>query len=165
MTSPSPAPPARIVPDTVEVSGSNTTVPRFWVFAVANDPGRYHEFMGSIRRSPVLKKEGRSVVYKLEVEVPLLNLTFANRAVQTGPTSIRTRSIGGDLEDARFGWDMQEAGPNRTLVLHYLNTDARQASWLLRRMISREPYFEHGINVATGLVLVRSIRGRAEGWQ
>jgi len=135
------------------------------VFAVANDPGRYHEFMGSIRRSPVLKREGRSVVYELEVEVPLLNLTFTNHAVQTGPYSIRTRSIGGDLEDARFGWDMREAGPNRTLVLHYLNTDARQASWILRRLIEREPYFEHGMNVATGLVMVRSVRGRAEGWQ
>lgn len=135
------------------------------VFGVANDPGRYHEFMSSILRSPVLKKGGPTTVYELEVEVPMINLTFASRAVQTGPFSIRTRSIGGDLEDARFGWDMQEAGANRTLVLHYLNTDARQASWLLRRMIHREPYFEHGLNVAIGLVMARAIRGRAEGWQ
>jgi ribosome-associated toxin RatA of RatAB toxin-antitoxin module len=134
------------------------------MMAVANDPARYHEFMAGVRRSPVLNKEGRSVVYEMEVEVPLLNLNFTSRAVQTGPYSIRTRSIGGDLEDARFAWDLAAAGPRRTLVLHSLNSDARRTSWLLRRLIQREPYYEHGMNVATGLVIVRTVRGRAEGW-
>ena len=133
-------------------------------FGVAADPGRYQQFMSSVNRSQVLKKEGASIVYELEVEVPLFNLTFTSRAEKTAPWSIRTRSIGGDLEDARFGWDMEAVAPDRTRVMHYLNTDARNASWLLRRMIDREPYFEHGFNAACGLVMVRSVRGHAEGW-
>jgi ribosome-associated toxin RatA of RatAB toxin-antitoxin module len=134
------------------------------VFSVAADPGRYREFMSSVKESRVLKNEGRSIVYQLEVEVPLLNLNFTARATQTAPYSLRSRSIGGDLEDARFGWDMEAVRPDRTLVLYYVNSDARRTSWLLRRMIQREPYYEHGFNVATGLVTVRAVRARAEGW-
>ena len=135
------------------------------VFAVASNPGGYRDFMSSVTRSEVLKKEGNTVVYELEVEVPLFNLKFTNRSVQVGPYSVRSRTIAGDLGDARFGWDMEEVLPDRTLVAYYLNTDARRVSWLLRRMIDREPYFEHGFNVATGLVTLRAVRGRAEGWR
>ena len=35
---------------------------------------------------------------------------------------------------------------------------------ILRRLFSSQPSLEHGISVAFGLVWVRAMRARAEGW-
>jgi len=40
-----------------------------------------------------------------------------------------------------------------------------QSNILLRKLFQFQPSLEYGVNVALGLVYMRALRGRAEGWK
>ena len=55
-------------------------------------------------------------------------------------------------------------GANKTLSNFRHIVPLAQSSMVLRRLFSSQPSLEHGIGVAFGLVWVRAMRARAEGW-
>ena len=138
-------------------------VPRNLVYDVAAHPENYDEFMSGIPQARALRDDGKDLLYEMEVEAPLLNIQFKAHMIR-GPDWLWVDTVGGDLRNAHFAWEFLPQGQKRTLMLYYTNSDLRRNSWVVRQLINREPYFEHGVNVATGLITLGVVRGRAEGW-
>ncbi|MEK6609166.1 MAG: SRPBCC family protein [Myxococcota bacterium] len=133
------------------------------VYAVAGRPERYDDFMPNIEAAELLEESSDDLRYSMKVKGLFLSIDFEAR-MRRGDGWLRSDTTGGDLRNAHFAWEFVPQGSERTLTLHYINTDLRRNSWVIRQLIDREPFFEHGVNVATGLITINNVRGRAEGW-
>ncbi len=106
---------------------------------------------------------GPGLVYETEMSIPFItwDTTWSMRA---DPGGVDALGIDGDLRGAHYRWDVLSKGPEQTLVVYRSHQSLGASTILLRELIKREPTLEHGLNVAFGLVYMRAIRGRAEGW-
>jgi hypothetical protein len=98
------------------------------------------------------------------LSVPLVswNTVYAQRAAGN---TVEGAGVEGDLRGAHYQWDLVPRGPKETLVIYRVNEPLAQSSIILRKLFEHEPSLEHGIGVAFGLVYVRAMRGKAEGWR
>jgi hypothetical protein len=70
----------------------------------------------------------------------------------------------GDLRGAHYQWDLVNKGPKETLVIYRVKEPLAQSSIIMRKLFQSAPSLEQGVSVAFGLVYVRAMRGKAEGW-
>src|SRR5262245_1563366 len=131
------------------------------IFDVVATPSEFAKFVPGLERSHVIKDDGRTATYELEIHVPVLpNIEYITR-MQREPESerVRMRCVGGDAKGSVYGWDFAAMGPHQTLAIYGLNGQLRKQSWFMRQMIKSEPFFEHGLNVSVALVTVLAMRG------
>ena len=133
------------------------------VHAVAADPTKYPEFLPTVAGIEVLERTASRVEYIHRFAVPLIELSVTSEMRYLPGRRITLRILGGDLKRGHYAWEFLPAdGAARTLTLFYAATDIRERSWFLEKLVEREPYFEHGLNVGLGLVSVRAVGRRAE---
>lgn len=100
------------------------------------------------------------------VEMSLPIVTWATTyALQVEPHGVDGVGIEGDLAGARFRWDLSTRGERETLAVYRVRQRLEASSLVLRKLFQFQPSLEYGINVALGLVWMRAVRGRAEGWK
>ena len=123
--------------------------------------------MPGLKKSELKSDDGRTAVYDLEIKVPVLpNIAYTTRMLRE-PEKERVRQvcIKGDARGSVYGWDLTVVSPSQTLAIYQLNGQLRKQSWLFKKMIESEPFFEHGVNVSVALATMMAMRGRAEGWR
>jgi hypothetical protein len=127
-------------------------------------PNDYKRFIPGVDNSFEKQRGAGTLTYEMEMSVPLVSwdTTFALRFV---PNTIEGMGIDGDLRGAHFEWNLVPRGGKETLVIYRLAQPLAQGSILVRKLFQFEPSLETGLNVAFGLVYVRAMRGRAEGWK
>ena len=132
------------------------------VHAVAADPSKYPAFMPTVEAVDVTKRAENAITYITHLEIPLIDLRVRSLMRHLPEHRISIRILDGDINRGRFAWEFL---PERsgTLAVFYSSTDASSQSWLLRALLSKEPYFEHGINVGLGLVSMTAVVERAHG--
>ncbi len=54
-------------------------------------------------------------------------------------------------------------GATKTLGVHYAYSDVRESSWVTKKVVEKEPLFEHGIVLASQTVALTAMKARAEG--
>lgn len=120
--------------------------------------GEYDKFVPGVDRS-YRQKNG----FFVEMALPIVTwaTTFALRAA---PHAVDGAGIEGDLAGARFRWDLAARGDRETMVVYRVRQKLDAGSVVLRKLFQFQPSLEYGINVALGLVWMRAVRGRAEGW-
>lgn len=133
------------------------------LYDVVAHPDRYDDFMPQIEEATAISDDGTRLVWRAEVAAPLFDLEYTARTVR-GADGVRTDATDGDLKNARWAWEFVPQRPDRTLALYYANADLRRNSWVVRQMVKREPFYEHGVNVASALVNASLVLGYAEGW-
>ncbi len=100
----------------------------------------------------------------VEMELPIV--TWASTwAFRQGPHAVDGAALDGDLRGARCRWDLSPRGDQETLVVYRVRQKLDAGSIILRKLFHYQPSLEYGINVALGLVWMRAVRGRAEGWR
>ncbi len=100
------------------------------------------------------------------VEMALPIVTWATTwALRVAPHAVDGAGLDGDLRGARFRWDLSARGARETLVVYRVRQKLDAGSGVLRKLFQYQPSLEYGINVALGLVWMRAVRGRAEGWR
>lgn len=142
---------------------ARTYAPPEKVYEIAAHPDRWDEFMPGVDECYAIEDVPDHVVYRMELDAPLLSINFKAR-MNRGPDWLSNSTLDGDLKNARFGWEFLPQPEGRSLTIYYVNADLRRNSWVLRHLIDRDPFFEHGVNVAAGLLALNLIRGKAEGW-
>ena len=116
-----------------------------------------------MERIEVTKRTPDRLEYIHVFKVPLIELSVLSEMRYLPKNRITMRILGGDLKRGSYAWEFLPAdGGKRTLTLFYANTDIREQSWFLEKLVEREPYFEHGLNVGLGLVSVRAVARRTE---
>ncbi|HEY2748367.1 MAG TPA: hypothetical protein VGL86_27275 [Polyangia bacterium] len=100
------------------------------------------------------------------VEMSLPIVTWSSTwMVQAGAHAVDEAAVDGDLRGARIRWDLSATSAKETLAVYRARQTLEASSLILRKLFGFQPSLRQGINVALGLVWMRAIRGRAEGWR
>ena len=142
-------------------------VPEEKFYKILTTPAEFATFVPGLKKSEVKSDDGRTCVYDLEIKVPVLpNIEYTTRMLREPEHErVRQTCIKGDARGSVYGWDLSVVNPSQTLAIYQLNGQLRKQSWLFKKMIESEPFFEHGVNVSVALATMMAMRGRAEGWR
>jgi hypothetical protein len=126
-------------------------------------PADWAKFIPGVDESYERSRALGVIEYRSVMSVPLFSwdTVFQMRVASSQMEGMGTE---GDLRGAHYQWDLVSHGPKETLTIYRVNEPLAQSSMVLRRLFSSQPSLEHGIGVAFGLVWVRAMRARAEGW-
>lgn len=130
------------------------------LMAVAADPARWSSFVPTMKRSAlVAAAEGAAV--EIEQSLPMMSWTTKWIFRQTG-SAVDLLGVDGDLRGARLRWNVVPEAAGAQLILRVAAADFQNGSTLLREVYKLEPYLEYGFDVALDLLLLQSVRRRAE---
>jgi hypothetical protein len=131
------------------------------LLALAGDPARWSSFVPTMKRStPLASVEGADAV-EIEQRLPLMNWTTKWACRRTG-AAVDLVGLEGDLGGAHLRWNVvSEAAGTSQLILRAA-AEFQRGSTLLREVYKLEPYLEYGFDVALNLLLLQSLRHRAE---
>jgi hypothetical protein len=130
------------------------------LLALAADPARWSAFVPTMRRTTALGQAGAAVV-EIEQSLPLMNWTTKWACRRLG-ASVDLLGLDGDLRGAHLRWDASDEAGQAQLILRAASADYQKGSLLLREVYKLEPYLEYGFDVALNLLLMQSLRQRAE---
>ncbi len=126
---------------------------------VASEPGAWSQFVPTISRSTNVTAAGNAGV-EIEQSLPLVSWTTAY-AYRNDLSSADMFALSGDLRGGRVRWDVRSLGQRTEVVLRLMqHYDA--GSIVVKQLYKLEPFFEYGINVGLGLVLLEGARTHAE---
>jgi hypothetical protein len=129
------------------------------LLTLAADPAKWSSFVPTMKRSSLVHDADGDVV-EIEQSLPLMSWTtkWAYRRLQS---SVDLVGLDGDLRGAHLRWDVTEEAGHSQLILRS-KADFQNGSLLLREVYKLEPYLEYGFDVALNLLLLQSLRHRAE---
>jgi ribosome-associated toxin RatA of RatAB toxin-antitoxin module len=102
--------------------------------------------------------------FTVEMSLPIVTWS-STWMVKSAPHAIDEAAVDGDLRGARIRWDLSTTNARETLLVYRARQTLEASSLILRKLFGFQPSLREGINVALGLVWMRAIRGRAEGWR
>ena len=82
--------------------------------------------------------------------------------ITTTADGAELRGTGGGLSRTALRLTATGLPDGRTVLQTVGHTDMARASFLLRRLVGREPAFAHGLNSAAQLLMVRGLAAEAE---
>ncbi|MBI2375153.1 MAG: hypothetical protein HYV07_14250 [Deltaproteobacteria bacterium] len=133
------------------------------VQAIVADPGKFPEFIQNFARQDVTPIDARRTKLDWELEIPFKNLEGEAEMTVDPDGTVEVVNTKGDITRGRFRWEVLEAGPGKSIPIHYAYTDVREASFFTRALVERQPLVEHGIVIASGTVALAAVKARAEG--
>src|SRR4030095_114270 len=126
---------------------------------VAGDPTSWSQFVQTVARStPLGVRDGMQAV-EIEQSLPLISFT-TSFAWRTDARSTDLFALSGDLRGGRLRFDVTpRSGSSEVVLRAQLAYD--RGSLGVRQVYKLEPFFELGINVGLGLVLLQAVEQRA----
>lgn len=134
-----------------------TLAQREHVARIAGEPSRWSQFVPTIKRSTPLGSEER---VEIEQSLPLVTFT-SELGVRATADAADLFALSGDLRGGRLRFDTRPREGGSELILRS-TMKYDEGSTIVRQLYKIEPFFEYGIDVALGLVLVDAIKHRAE---
>jgi hypothetical protein len=131
------------------------------LFAVAGAPSRWSTFVPTMRRSTAVGGSGDFPVVEIQQSLPLMSWT-SRWAYRQDRSSVELLALDGDLRGGHLHWDVSRDRQGRSLLILRAMADFQKGSVLLREVYKLEPYLEFGFDVAMNLLLLQSVRHRAE---
>jgi ribosome-associated toxin RatA of RatAB toxin-antitoxin module len=130
-------------------------------WAVITEFQSYPKFVPKVVKTEVDDLGPTEVKVKWELEVPGPNTVYTVRyKLDPVKRTIEAEQVGGDLKGSRWFWELESAGPNRTL-LHY-RSSARNFSSILESAEDDQQTITIGVNVGGVLTLLRALQGRIQ---
>ncbi len=137
--------------------------PKAKIAAIVQDPAKYPEFIPNFAEQIVTPKGDHQLHMAWELEVPITNLEGTSLMTIEPDGSVDVVATGGDIKRGRWRWEFSPFGEGRTIPVHYAYSDVRESSWVTKKLVQKEPLFEHGIVMASGTVALAAMKARAEG--
>lgn len=128
------------------------------------DPAAQPDFVPTVTAVKIRRDGGDWVEYHQWLEMPLIDLKL-HVLMKRGQRRFMLRSLpDGHLPLSNSGWEILPGpAPGSSLLLYYLYSDPGEISWFVRKLLEKEPAFNPGLNLATGLVYTRAIVDHMEG--
>ncbi len=139
--------------------------PRAKVEAALLSPADYVKFIEGLKMSKEIARTATAITYETDSDVPLFGWDSTFELHSDGRGGIDALGVRGDLRGAHYRWDLTGSGEATLAVFRAVQDVAAASPIVCGALLHAEPLFEHGINVALGLVQVIGVRGRAEGWR
>lgn len=130
------------------------------LLALAAEPARWSSFVPTMKRSALVGAAGSEAV-EIEQSLPLMSWT-TRWGYRQERSSVDLVGLEGDLQGAHLRWDVTQQATGRSQLILRAVADFQNGSVLLREVYKLEPYLEYGFDVALNLLLLQSLRHRAE---
>jgi hypothetical protein len=131
------------------------------LLSVIGDMPQWHSFVNTIDRSTPLGAQNGMTGCETEQSLPLCSWT-TTWATKVEAKSVDMFAVGGDLRGSRMRWDVRgRPGDRSELVLRAIE-DFAKGSMVIRQLYKLEPLFEYGVDVGLSLLILNSVRARAE---
>jgi ribosome-associated toxin RatA of RatAB toxin-antitoxin module len=130
---------------------------------IVQDPAKYPEFIPNFAEQKVTPAGDGKLKMEWELEVPMVNLTGTSMMTIEKDGSVDVVAVEGDIKRGRWRWEFNPRPNGVTIPVHYAYSDVREASWVTKMIVDRQPLFEHGIVIASGTVAMHAMKARAEG--
>ncbi len=137
--------------------------PKEKIAAIVQDPAKYPEFIPNFAEQNVTPKGKNQLHMEWELEVPMKNLEGTSLMTIEDDGSVDVVATSGDITRGRWRWEFTPFGEGKTIPVHYAYSDVRESSWVTKKIVEKEPLFEHGIVMASGTVALAAMKARAEG--
>ena len=137
--------------------------PKTKLQAVVHAPEKWPEFIPNLTAQEVTRETDKRMVLDYELDVPLINIEGKSRLTIEPDGSVEMVAVSGDIKRARWRWEFHDLGEAASVPFHYAYSDVTETSWIIEKLVAKEPLFEHGIAVAASTVAVRAMKARAEG--
>ncbi len=124
----------------------------------------YPEFMPTVNKAEVVKREDGEVVvdYRLEVPGPNIDFTVRHRFVPQSQVDVWLEDDKGPLKKGGWRFELLPADGGQTILLYDFYSDLTDVNWIVRWLLNKHPVIESGLNVGSALITVQSIKRRAE---
>lgn len=142
---------------------ANVDAPKAKIAGIVQDPAKYPEFIPNFAEQTATPAGPGLLKMNWELEVPLTNLSGESLMTIEADGTVDVVAQKGDITRGRWRWEFHERGPNATIPVHYAYSDIRESSWVTKKLVEKEPLFEHGIVIASGTIAMTAMKARAEG--
>ncbi|MBN1656187.1 MAG: SRPBCC family protein [Deltaproteobacteria bacterium] len=95
------------------------------------------------------------------IDLPLVDVEGKMRIQQQGDI-VAIDAISGALSGGRWRFDTTQLAKNSSVVVGWTSFDMKNSTWLLEYLISIDPNIGHGLTAAADIMVIRSLRTRAE---
>lgn len=129
---------------------------------IVRAPAKYPEFIPNLTKQKVTEESKNHLRLEYELEVPMVNIQGVSQMTIEPDGSVDVIAVGGDIKRGRWRWEFSEQGKG-TVPIHYAYSDVGETSWFVKKLIEKQPLFEHGIVVAASTVAMTAMKARAEG--
>ena len=133
------------------------------IWDVLMDINSYRTYMPRVVESKIIavKKGGKEVIARFEIEVPMRNTRYTLRhMLNKEKKRIDIYRSGGDLKGSHWHWRFYPRRKNRTLIV-YRGLTANFSSFL-QSFDDKDQTITVGVNISSNLATIRSIKKRAE---
>jgi ribosome-associated toxin RatA of RatAB toxin-antitoxin module len=131
------------------------------VFAAVSTPAGYPGLIKAIDKIEIHANDGESIDFSWNIGFSVFGLTSRNRLSRT-TDGVLVEASGGELDGAKWRWQIVPTAPNRTVVAYHGFANLRRSTSILEQTLRREPYLEHGLVAGSNMVMLRAIRRGVE---
>ena len=124
-----------------------------------NDPEDFGSSLIQGSQTKVLRRNESSTLFEWRIPLPLVGVSGSMRLTPSS-TVVAVDGVSGSLSEGRFRFDTFRLPGGHAGVISWADFDPADTVKLLKRLISGNENFSHGLTAATQLMLVRSLRGR-----
>lgn len=133
------------------------------VRAVVLEASEYARFIPTFKETKLSKLKEAHLRLEWTLDIPLVSVSGVTDIFPRTDGSVDMLAVSGDVKRARWRWAFEPESPSSTLLAHDAYSDVRESSWLVEKLVDREPLLEHGIVVASSAIGVQAIKDRSEG--
>lgn len=141
---------------------SQVEAPKDVLRGVVLEASEYARFIPTFKETKLSKLKEGHLRLEWTLDIPLVSVSGVTDVFPRADGSVDMLAVSGDVKRAHWRWAFVPQG-RATLLVHEAYSDVRESSWLVEKMIEREPLLEHGIVVASSVIGVQAIKDRAEG--
>ena len=131
--------------------------------AIVQDPAKYPEFIPNFARQDVERTADGKLRMDWALNVPLSSVEGVSMMTIEADGAVDVVAQSGDITRGRWRWEFHDGGAGATIPVHYVYSDVREASWVTKKLVDKQPLLEHGIVIASGTVAMTAMKARAEG--
>lgn len=122
----------------------------------------YPEFIRSMNSMEVHRRDDGTMDMSWRLSVPMTSLEGKSRMAVRRDGSVDIWTLEGDIANGRWKWEFFEIDAERSVPVHYVYSDLREASFFTRVVLDAEPMLEHGLIGASGTVALGGMKARSE---
>jgi len=142
------------------VVAESVDAPRDRLLAVIQDFESWDDAVPVVERIETISRDGESAVARISMNLSALTIRGTAR-VTSIEDGVEVVGTDGGLRRMHLRIQVANVPGGGTVLISSGRAELAQASFLLRRMIRREPYFAHGLNSSAQLLLVRGLAAAA----
>lgn len=130
---------------------------------IVQAPADYPKFIPNFARQDVTREKDGRLRMDWTLDLPISDVSGVSFMTIEADGSVDVQAHEGDISRGRWRWEFHPLDAGRTIPIHYVYSDVREASWVTRKIVEKQPLLEHGIVIASGTVALTAMKARAEG--